>query len=532
MSYKKATGFAANIVNPSGSRGFRWRDTYSSDWTAALTLHTVVPYNQSTGNAGTYSTVPAGNAYAFLFRDCLRAAVIFQANKTGATYRYDFNFYDPVQAVGPVTYMPVLARAGEEQNVDFLNFPDHWTTNSAYFHPHGLKLYPGAANGRRYVWLDTNAIISFTQSNADTGASISAFIWNGQSSSEVVGVTFATGTTQTITAAQPGYYAYTYNVGTYNSLMQLSGFITGSGDSFGHQAVPYADNHLADLIRVRVLAASILCSNSASALNREGMVYCAQYQTTKAWYQNLSQQSLATARSSYVGPLEKGCYSYLKPSSSLDFEFFGNVTTSGLLVTSSCFDLGNTKEYLVVSPTTAEVGSVYPGLDLFLTYAWAIEFVTEDQFYEAELPMCRITEVQTAMEEIAAMPQFYENITHLVALGAMLARGAAFLARNAASFGNIIQNAYLGASGSPALPAQPSVVKHIVTRRISRARNSSQRRPQRQRSRSKPRARVPPPPPAKQGGLAKFLATPQGKARLAQDSGKGQRRSRSRTPRR
>lgn len=80
MNKKLTSAFANSMANPLDATGFRFRDTYSSEPTAALTLHSVNPVLQTSGNQGTYAAVPGGTFFAFMFRDVLRSMVIFIAN--------------------------------------------------------------------------------------------------------------------------------------------------------------------------------------------------------------------------------------------------------------------------------------------------------------------------------------------------------------------------------------------------------------------------------------------------------------------
>jgi hypothetical protein len=410
---------------------------YSTDWTAALTLHTVLPVNQSTGNAGLYASVPAGTYFAFLFRDPLRAIVTFVANPTTKTYSYASKHYNAITNAITAS-VPILAASGSPQPINFLYCVDSYIGNSAYLHPHGNNLYAGTVDGQPFVWCDMTVVVAFAQLVSDTGAYVEILLFDGQVGTVIARTAAFSSSSTSFTTLQAGYYSFVYVVGTYNATQTASFTITASSDCFGHLAVPYADSHLLDLVRVRVLAGSLLMSNVASKLNQEGSMYLAQFQTSKLWWENLSPAAIAVARNSYVGPMEKGAYAFLKPASAKDFEYVAATVVNNGIVSSAGYDLTTTLEYVAVSSVCVSVGSAYPGLDALLTYVHAIEFVTDDQFFEAELPMYTTAQVQTAMEEVSTLPQFYENFTHMAVIASMLAKGAAFLLRNATTIGSMV----------------------------------------------------------------------------------------------
>lgn len=432
-----SSSFANCIANPYSSRGFRFRDTYSTDWTAALTLHTVLPVNQSLGNAGTYVAVPNGTFFAFLFRDPLRAIVTFVANPSGKSYNYTSRHYNAITNLVATT-VPVLAHTSNSQPINILYLVDANLGSSTNLHPHSNTLYPGLVDGQSYVWGDSGATFTFAQGVSDTSAYIDVLLFDGQIGANIARTAAFSGSAVTYTTGQAGYFAFNYVVGTYNVGQTVSVAVSGSGDVFGHLAMPYVDTHLIDLVRVRVLSASILLSNVASQLNKEGSLYVAQFQTSKLWWENLAPTQIAAARNSYVGPMEKGVYGFLKPASARDFEYVTSTTVNNGVISTTGFDLTAPLEYVAVATVSVGVGTTFPGLDALVTYNHAIEFVTEDQFFEAELPMYTVQQVQTAMEEVSAIPQFYENPIHLAAIGSLLMKGASFLLRNATTIGTMV----------------------------------------------------------------------------------------------
>jgi hypothetical protein len=442
------------ISNPAGARGLRFRDIYSSDPTVALTLHSIVPINQSTGCHGTYAWQPSGQFTVYSFRDALRSFVYFAANPTSRAYQYNAAFYNdqatPASVTGSATLRPQF-----QQGVDFAYFS---TQTLAAWTPHGNILYPGVLGESKFVWLDIAAAITFTLTSADATNELAVYIFDGDARQPAAAVVFSAtgGTTATFTAIEPGYYTFAIS-NTSGTANTYSAQINGTGDVWAHQSMPFVDNHLVDFNRVRVLAVSALVSNCASALNREGIVYAAQLPGAKLWFQNQSITNISNARTAFVAPLEKGVYGYLKPSGSDDFAYQTAAMTENGIVSSTGYRLDMGYSYLAYTMTTSQVGTVWPGIDLVLTVSVALEMVTDDQFFEAHVSEFSVVQFQTAMEKLSVMEQFHENPSHESWIQSNLKMGLSWLNNNGQKYADMIGTILHGRTFAPkaALKAAP-----------------------------------------------------------------------------
>jgi hypothetical protein len=424
------------ISNPASARGFRFRDIYSSDPTVALTLHSVIPVNQSTGAKGTYTWQPSGQFTVYSFRDALRSFVYFAANPSSNSYTYNAMFYNDNAVPAVVTGSATLI-TGLTNNVDVA----YLTSSSiSTWAPHGPNLYPGILGENKYVWLDAGATVNFTQTSADNTNILGVYFFDGDGRQAGAKVTFSSAVAPTVSAtatlSQGGYYTFTItnSSGTANTYAMS---ITGAGDVWAHQSMPFVSSHLIDFNRVRVLAISTLVSNCASALNREGIVYAAQLPGAKQWYQNQSITNISNARTAFVAPLEKGVYGFLKPSGADDFAYQAAALSENGIISATGFRLDAGYSYLAYTMTTSQVGTVWPGIDLVMTVTVALEMVTDDQFFEAHVSEYTTAQFQTAMEKLSLMEQFHENPTHEAWL-ARFAKGHQWMKKNGQMYADMI----------------------------------------------------------------------------------------------
>lgn len=448
-NYSKQS-FEMQIANPLMARGLRYKDEGGCFPSATTTLHAVGPLQQTLGNAGTYSGVSSGTYIQYLFRDVLRSTVQFVANPTVGgvtpTYSYTAQFVTN-SALALYTLYP--ADASEEVELDVLSLYDTnaASTSSTFFHPHGPVLYPGQALGRKAIYMDIGAVITWTQSVGSSSMELLTYLWDGMNFNLVgTKISFAASTAVfTVTAGtySQGYYAFAVQ-DTSATANHLSAILTGNGDVFGHRSIPQVEGQLINLQQSRVLANSLLISNTASAMNVEGSVWAAQFPGSELWYNRQTSASIGLARDLYDGRAATGVYGWLKPYKTSDFDYRAVISQNGSIVTNSSFPLDNSSPFIVMTVNTVSTGTTWPGLDLLLTQAMAIEFVTQSQWYENELPMMTTLARIQAIDKLEAVPQFSENPTHLENIWESIKYGGRFIKENRSAIGGAVAALYPG----------------------------------------------------------------------------------------
>jgi hypothetical protein len=430
------TSFVANSAVPAIAHGFRFRDEASCMPSAAVTLHESLFVNQSPGSAGVL--IPKTDYFACLFRDLLRSAIMFQANPSAKTYQYDAKFYAS-GALG--ASQTVTSEAAEATQVDFVYFTADVGATTLIPYPHGNVLYPGLADGRKGVWLDGTvggtANISFSQGVAKATANLIVYKWDGRDWGAGTSTAAFAGGVLTVVPTAPGYYAFDY-VDSAANANSLGAIISGTGDVCGHFAAPQVNSQLVNLQQVRVLANSLLLSDVASALNAEGSIVGTQFPKGTAWETKLSAQTITSTVNSFTGRLEKGCYHFLKPASNDDYKYGDLISSINGVVNNASFDLSAMSAFTIVYATSNVSGTTYPGLDFLLTHTVAVEFVTENQWFEVEESMYNIIDRLNAVSKLGSMPNFYDNPDHLKQISSMLKRGLSWLGSNGHVLGSAL----------------------------------------------------------------------------------------------
>jgi hypothetical protein len=380
--------------------------------TAVVALHSAINYKQPV-NAGTYASMPQGTCFTALFRDPFRSTIQFIANSATAplTYTYTAYFRPPVSG-GVIAYFTTAA-AAEPGYTDDLE-PLYWVGSGA-FQPHGKYLYPGYADDRSAVWLDLGATITITQSTSDTAAKLIVSTYNG-GFEEVITIPFVASTavfTQLITTGS--YIQLRYITATTTVLSnQLAIVLSGNGDVFAHLAVPNISNHLLQLTRCRVNAASALLSPAASVLNISGTIFGGDIEPNNMWTSYAVGGAIGLLPQGNYDDFKfaQGMYAFLKPGDINELAMKNSVATDGTFPTRCGFNLNDNSRYLVFYLTSDVTGTTAAGNEYLLTLNWDIEYQTSDQWFETHLASGMYRDTEMALEVLSRIPVFHENPLH------------------------------------------------------------------------------------------------------------------------
>jgi hypothetical protein len=462
------TSFETQIANPISARGLRYKDEGGCFPSATSTLHSVTPVQQFLGNKATYSTVPSGSYTTYLFRDILRNQIQFVAYpgtvSVPATYSYTAQFVANGTTLTPAFTYP--ADSYEEVAIDFQSLLDTnaGSTSASFYHPHGPALYPGLALGLKCIYMDIGATMTFTQTTTYNSMHLHVKKWDGDSFNNVATTTFTfLSSIAAFTPTSQGYYAFSLTDTTPES-DTVSAVLSGNGDVFGHLTIPQVEGQLVNLTQARVLANSVLLSNTASALNVEGSIWAAQFPGSDMWYDRQTSAQIGIAREMYDGRAAKGCYGWLKPYKTSDFDYRPVITHYNGVVTNCSFPLENSSPFVVMVVNTVSTGLTYPGLDLLQTNAVAIEFVTQSQWYESELPYLSTLQRIQAVDALERIPQFHENPTHLEMIYRMAKHGVTGR-KHALALGGLLQQmmfAHHAGRKQKVVKPNAAIVKKVV----------------------------------------------------------------------
>jgi len=346
----------------------------------------------------------------FVFRDALRYFVSTVGLAAQSVYTGVFG----VNVAGPVEA-----------------FPTFWGTGGGLpcvspDKPHGDYIYPGRVGpaDQHRGWLMNNG--DSLQVILNTGLypvgqtvycmikQVSNGIWQ-----DYVLTSFAGGTgivTNTTVIPTTGYYAITFAY-TANVIIQNSGtlnlYVGGAGATvFGQKALPNFSTNFSFVDAIRISSVSLMYTNTASPLNRQGQIVGIQVPKGSSWTQWTSFGTLVADKKSKILDALNGMYGFLKPTSADDFnlqvyelpDFQLNTAAGSEMV----FDLYPKSDFLAL---VAQV-NIAAGQTGYWTLGAAVEFTTQNQWIELHCADLSHEEMQMALDFLVNVPQWHTNALH------------------------------------------------------------------------------------------------------------------------
>jgi hypothetical protein len=251
--------------------------------------------------------------------------------------------------------------------------------------------------------------------------------------------------TATIPAPDAGWYALTLRIDTGGPYVKCT-INQGTGGSVGciaHRPIPGIMDRTT-LTGIRVNGASVMITPDSAELSKGGL--CVGNQLPNAYQvegflQNVSggkgTDTLLTLKGSTQMDFGKGIYgwhrSYSESSYELQTPFRYNIdyTVQSPDGAAAVKSVSNYVSYMdppdgwvvvaCTTPLNVTGGSVtYPGGIMHATWAWSVEYMTNDVWVGASLPRLGASEYDEVMARIASCPQFMENSFHIRDLSSWL----------------------------------------------------------------------------------------------------------------
>lgn len=347
---------------------------------------------------------------------------------------------------------------------------------AAAIHTGGWECYgkwtpAGNANGCRVIWLDglprsatgsvvtakLNAGVFVVNDPSDADDRISFEVWRHTPEGRVLYYTqilervpevdenmfrtqTAAGAASPVYIEVSGYYSFTFNLisadnSTYSP--QMTGlsisYDSNLNTAVRHYCTADIENKSHQLIDSRIIGASVLLSNVDQVIERGGSAIMAQVAGSTSWYEYWhSSEKLDTvnAQARSVVNWENGAYAYVKPQGSAPFELRSAFkhNTSPTVNTGHQplpqFEPFADSAHVVIRVDPPPKTGDDAGSTLRLTLTTAMEFTTNDQFYQVETSVIPSAIHNEYVEALRAMPQFFDNPIHVAAI-AKLAQAAA-----------------------------------------------------------------------------------------------------------
>jgi hypothetical protein len=289
--------------------------------------------------------------------------------------------------------------------------------------PHGDFLYPGKLSSapRTYAWVDAKgAIVIQNGSGIALYAVPYYYRSDGQISKGALNA-IAVGASASFTVGVDdgqniGCYVgfdLSLQTGTASKLAEVQIIVNSQNQAgiwWGHRSLPWIDSNISSIDAIKIYGASLMLTNEASPLNRQGKLAAAQITEGRDWRQFTDYDSLTEIKDSYINSIVNGYYGFLKPTQPRDYDFRDQTyTTYTGAVSQGWFMLDNPSDFLACVGVVTDVN----GRDAYITTSVACEYRTEDQFRDVRKPTAPWEVVNQAMAMICGAPQHHENPFHI-----------------------------------------------------------------------------------------------------------------------
>jgi hypothetical protein len=280
--------------------------------------------------------------------------------------------------------------------------------------PHSSKWYPGRlpTSSRSYFFLDAGNTVSFQNTTA-IPITFTWYTWStpGETKQQFQRIVNP-GLTDNFLILSPDYYGWNITgnglTGTiWNGNITIT--LPSNASVWAHQPLPYLDRNDSSADAVRIYGASILFTNDASPLNRQGKLAAAQMPSGRDWREYTHFSDLADVRNCYVSDAVNGYYGFLKPTDPKDSNFINDSENTTGAVDYAWYDLSTPSDFLALAVNVVPT----EGQDATLTVSAAVEYRTTDQWRDTKLANVSAAAVEKAFEIVSMMPQHHENPLHL-----------------------------------------------------------------------------------------------------------------------
>lgn len=346
----------------------------------------------------------------FLFRDP-RRFLVYPIKPTvaaaGAYCNYRYSYANTPFSLGLTT-------------VPLPGYPLQWLAGEQ---PHGPVLYPGRSNPgqRSFYYLSAQGGFTFTNINSAGVVINIAFIGFGADGTTFqfqAPIAVANGASLT-TGPGAGYWALdivavgTPTVFTGSFTLNESNIPIEPVDWYNyiwaHRSLPDMNKADEAAEAIKLYSASLMWTNQASPLNRQGKIAAVQVPQGRDWRNMLSYDSLSKQRGAYISNAVNGYYGFLKPTQSRDIDFIENSIHTGTNFANAWWDMEVPSDFISLVVSVVDVD----GQDGYITVAAGFEYRTSDQWRDTESPKISPEIVMKSMSIVAKMQQHHENPLHL-----------------------------------------------------------------------------------------------------------------------
>jgi len=369
--------------------------------------------------------LPSSEMVWFVFRNPLRATIVYQPNDSLAPFSYNLNFYDPSSNASSTTFQCVNETTNRASIIPtVIN-----ATASTSFTPHDKTWFPGRIQGHadNFFWYDPGVAITITPTaNTLTGTEVMVvefvrWLPGGYSQDVELGrVTAGSSTPITYSPTVAGYYAFQCyfedsagNVIEGRSVSFTARIWSNNASTWGHRCLPDFSANMFAVDKIRVLSAACLYSERASPLNAQGTVMGAQVPGNRPWldFVEAGLTKIGKVQGVVDYPAKTGFYGYLRPTDQVrDFEYVEGYTVENDVPLESFYWLDKSSDYLVFHASV----TTDAGRDARFNFAFSVEYMTTDTWRSVRQPEFDDNRLDLALRRLKKVRQFFQNGTHIM----------------------------------------------------------------------------------------------------------------------
>jgi hypothetical protein len=458
-----------SLTAPKECPPVRFCDEYSTVETSLANPYSVeiAPWNAS-GSTTTVPWLSNNDLFTCIFRCAERGSVQYVNNAGGYTYSI---------------YGKNLITSNNVPSVNFTQLGDFapgrptpipiaYCKSAGTNGPHSQVMFCGTADGlqsdpRRFILLnqgDTFEIAATWSGSNTVNVGLDMYTPQGiiPQAYTSTGVTGTSGLWD-ISITQTGYYCPSVITGAALSgfTFNWSGgkfFNTGSTTAiFAQRPVAGFDLNWNVATSIRIAAASVLYTNKAAEMYRNGFFTFLQPPKGSHWTDFISNQFIAGSglaiknvmgsRTAVNGEIKKGVYAFLKPTQDDDFQAHVYSQVIGGVLYDSFFPLNDKSEFMMLWLNIPYQSGTPTAQDGLLTISHGVEFEPLDTWRTRKIGTISIGNYRKAIAHLRDVPQVHENPNHLSDLWNGIMRGAKWLWNNGGS--RVVQNVAKNVMSAP-----------------------------------------------------------------------------------
>lgn len=434
---------------------------YVAGWTNVPTS-VASPFTVSTVDVSAEvvgSIIGGGSYFCAVSRDPLNAIIEYMPNPAALVWYYDAWFSCAPSEYDAPTIKKHARVTTQPSRLPVVYLLDRYTGDPTKFHPHGEVTFaksPVNDLAWKAVWFDKDNAVRF-ETFLDTDPPVTAFSvclriviyrWDGSDFVEVYV------TEETVAASfrdhqicDSGWYAFALQIikpqtGTPPDQTLVAMGVASHNNlaySIGHRPIPGILDRTT-LTGIRVNGASVMLTPDSAELAKGGLVVGAQLATAyqpEAFLQNVSggkaTDTLINLKGATQMDFGKGMYGWHRSNTSDSYEMLtpvrfnmdyslqapdGSLSNKSVGSYVSFMDPADGWLAIAVStPPTILGGNVtFPGGFMHTTWAWSVEYCSNDVWVGSRMPPLGASQYDAVMEMLARCPQFTSNAFHISAL--------------------------------------------------------------------------------------------------------------------